>query len=75
MFSGDFDPRPKTVEIWERTEKTRLCVNDILDDRQFFTKPVKYLFTGLLFLFNPFVPNASFLYPWKHQKALRFSDL
>ena len=24
---------------------------------------------------NPFIPNASFLYPWKHQKTLRFSDI
>ena len=26
-------------------------------------------------LFNPFVPNAPFLYPLKHQKTLRFSDV
>ena len=26
-------------------------------------------------LFNPFVPNASFLYPLKQKKTLRFSDV
>ena len=25
--------------------------------------------------FNPFVPNAPFLYPWKRQKTLPFSDV
>ena len=24
---------------------------------------------------NPFVPNAPFLYPWKHRKTWRFSDV
>ena len=54
MFYGDFDPPPESVEIWEGTQKTRLCVTDTLNDKQLFTKPIKYLFIGIVFILANF---------------------
>ena len=54
MFSGDFDPRPKTIEIWERTEKTRLCVTDILDDNFLRNQSSTYLLDFYFYLTHSF---------------------
>ena len=38
-------------------------------------RPLIQVILPLMFDINPLVPNASFLHPRKHQKALRFSDI